>query len=450
MLFEPLATWDSYAADIGVEYTQCLEEGLAVADYADLFAAVGKLPPSRQKERIAESLFELVQKAPRAEEYRYREPSTLAKIRSLRRAEPQKLVMPDDETLAKKVEGAWIGRICGCLLGKSVEGMRLHELIPFLKESGNYPMHRYVSIKDAPEEVRARYTYHLSRYTYPDTIEGMPIDDDTTYTVLAQRIIEKYGRDFTSKDMASEWMRAQPKNAYFTAERVAYRNFVNGYLPPVSAAYKNPYREWIGAQIRGDYFGYICPCAPAEAAALAFRDASISHTKNGIYGEMWVAAMLATAAGTADIKAIIAGGLSQIPASSRLHEALTGVVRDYENGVTAEAFAARLCEIYDDKKLHHWCHTISNAMIVTAALLYGEGDYSKSICFAVQCGFDTDCNGATVGSVLGMRGGIDCIDAVWQKPLHDTLHTPLFGVGTVKISDVVAKTLLHIKGEKAE
>ena len=84
-------------------------------------------------------------------------------------------------------------------------------------------------------------------------------------------------------------------------------------------------------------------------------------------------------------------------------------------------------------------------MIVAAALLYGEGDFGKSICMAVQPAFDTACNGATVGSVLGMRNGIKNFDEVWTNPLEDTLHTSIFGVGTVKISDLIEKTMKYIK-----
>jgi ADP-ribosylglycohydrolase len=83
-------------------------------------------------------------------------------------------------------------------------------------------------------------------------------------------------------------------------------------------------------------------------------------------------------------------------------------------------------------------------MIVAASLLYGGSDYGKSICMAVETGFDTDCNGATVGSILGMANGIESIPEYWTKPINDTLHTSIFGVDTVKISDRVKVTMGHI------
>ena len=273
----------------------------------------------------------------------------------------------------------------------------------------------------------------------------MPVDDDTNYTVLYQEIIEKYGKDFTPFDVSRAWLSYQRKDAYCTAERVAFCNFINGYEPPNSAIYKNPYREWIGAQIRADYFGYINPGNPELAAEMAWRDASISHIKNGIYGEMFVAAMLAIAAETNNIKDIILGGLAQIPHTSRLYEEILFVMDSFENGVSQNDCFKAIHKKYDEHDGHGWCHTISNAMIVAAALLYGNGDYGKSICMAVETGFDTDCNGATVGSILGMANGIESIPEYWTKPINDTLHTSIFGIDTVKISDRVKLTLKHIK-----
>lgn len=132
-------------------------------------------------------------------------------------------------------------------------------MVPFLKETGNFPMHRYILHSDLNSDILDKYTFRFAGRCYADTENGMPVDDDTNYVVLAQQIIEKYGRDFTSYDVSRAWLAMQSKDAYCTAERVAFCNFVKGYEPPESAAYKNPYREWIGAQIRGDYFGYINP-----------------------------------------------------------------------------------------------------------------------------------------------------------------------------------------------
>ena len=87
-------------------------------------------------------------------------------------------------------------------------------------------------------------------------------------------------------------------------------------------------------------------------------------------------------------------------------------------------------------------------MIVVIALLYGKGDFGKSICLAVQIGYDTDCNGATVGSVLGMLNGFSSIGEAWVKPLNNKLDTGITGMGVVEISDLVHKTILHIKNKE--
>ena len=197
----------------------------------------------------------------------------------------------------------------------------------------------------------------------------MPVHDDTNYTVLYQELIEKSGRDFSPGDVCRMWLRSQPREQYFTAEKVAYNNYVKGFEPPYSGSYQNPFREYIGAQIRGDYFGYINPGQPERAAELAFKDACISHIKNGIYGEMFVSAMISCAAVTDDMEDIIRGGLAQIPQTSRLYEAVDGIIQDYKAGKTLQDAYRKIHAAYDEHTGYGWCHTISNAMIVTAALL---------------------------------------------------------------------------------
>lgn len=435
--------WEFYSSNLLTEYQQSIEEGLDIEAYKDVFSAVSRLPKDERKKELGDILFDVVISANQKEGYPYMEPSDLETIRNLRT--PYSYKKNNTVKLENKIHGAWMGRVCGCLLGKTVEGIRTDELIPFLKETGNYPMHRYILYKDLDKVNLNKYKFGFHSRCYADTVSGMPVDDDTNYTVLYQEVIEKYGRDFTPFDVSRAWLAYQPKDAYCTAERVAFCNFVKGYEPPESAIYKNPYREWIGAQIRADYFGYINPGNPVLAAEMAWRDASISHIKNGIYGEMFVAAMLAVAAETNNIKDIILGGLAEIPHTSRLYKEIISVLDGFEDGISRSECFKTIHKKFDEHSAHDWCHTISNAMIVAASLLYGQGDYGESICIAVEAGFDTDCNGATVGSVLGMANGIESIPDCWTKPINDTLHTSIFGLNTVKISDRVKLTLEHIK-----
>jgi len=444
-IFPNFDAYELYSENIKIEYLQSIDEGYDIEHYQDLFAAVDKIPNCREKEKIADAIFNIVMGSEKQTAYRFTEPSELTEIKPLRKEHNYTPTIPDEATLKSKIAGAWYGRICGCLLGKPIEGIRTNEFIPLLKETDNYPMHRYILSTDITNEICEKYNYNLKDKCWADVIDCAPIDDDTNYTVLAQQLIERFGKDFTSADIGRLWLSSQPKVAYYTAERVAFRNLVNGYAPPYSAIYKNPYREWIGAQIRGDYFGYINPGNPELAAEMAWRDASVSHIKNGIYGEMFVAAMLATAAVTDNIFDIIYGGLAQIPQTSRLYHDVTSVIEDYNNNLKIEDCYAKIHTKYDEYSEHGWCHTISNAMIVVAALLYGKVDYGKSICLAVQTGFDTDCNGATVGSVIGMQKGLSAIDEKWIKPLNGVLNTSIFGIGKIQIIDLIDKTVEHIK-----
>lgn len=436
--------FNRYPSDIMAEYNQCIEEGLDIEKHREFFERVAAMENGEEKTRLSDKIFEIVINCELRPDYKYQEPNKLDDIKALRKPYDFTARIPDSEALRKKLIGAWTGRACGCLLGKTVEGIRSEELIPFLKETANYPMHRYIMSTDITEEVCSHYKFNLKGKPYGDTVDGMPVDDDTNYVVLSQLIVEQYGKKIKSRDVAEAWLKYQSVHSYFTAERIAYINFINCIYPPASAMYKNICREWIGAQIRGDYFGYINPGNPEAAAEAAYNDASISHVKNGIYGEMFVSAMIACAAVTDSIEDIIFGGLAQIPATSRLYEAVMKIYDEYKNGVSLDDCYKFIHSAYDEHTDHGWCHTISNAMIVVAGLLYGGGDFGKSICTAVGMAFDTDCNGATVGSILGMRGGVDCIDDYWKKPINGKIHTSIFGVGTVNIEEAVEKTIGHI------
>ena len=436
-----------YETDLRTEFLQALDEGRDVEALRGIVDAVSAYPAGPEKGKLADVLWQIMFGAPQRQDYPYREPDDLAAIRQLRRERysVRDAALPEKDVLRDKLTGAWLGRVCGCMLGQPVEGSMTDELIPLLRATGNYPMHRYLTKADSEDPVTEKMRYPFRYRTYPDMLaHGFPGDDDTNYTYIGAYIIEKYGRAFTSGDVCKTWTSTQVIDYYFTAERAAYRNIIAGYTPPDTAVYKNPYREWIGAQIRGDYFGYINPGDPETAAEMAWRDARVSHVKNGIYGEMFVSAMNAAAIVCGDTESVLLCGMSQIPETSRLYERLQGVIDCYHSGKTWDDFYADFMKRYDEKLRHDAVHTLSNAEIVAAALLWGEGDFGKTICLAVQNGFDTDCNGATAGSIVGMLRGTAGIGREWSDPIGGIVNTSVNGQGAVRIDDFVDTILRHI------
>jgi len=444
--FAGMPSWEIFSGGLDVEYCQLLDEGHDVEKYKNLVNEACALPPSLERENIAEALASLMSREPIKEGYPFNEPSGLEEILACRK--PVGFAIPKPagmDALKEKITGAWRGRIAGCLLGKPLEGIMTKDLNVLLKATGNYPLRRYILDSELTDDICAQVEFPLRGRCWADTIAYAPPDDDTDYTVMAAtQIIEKRGRDFKPYDVLKTWIDSQPKYAYCTAERVAFINFINGYEPPVSAVYKNPYREWIGAQIRADYYGYINPGNPGAAAGMAWRDASVSHIKNGIYGAMFVSAMLAAAAVRADIRDVILSGLAEIPYSSRLYSEVNKIINMYDAGETVDSCVAYIHGRYDEYSSHHWCHAISNTLIVVTALLYGEKDYGKSICLAVGCGFDTDCNGATVGSVVGMMAGASGISKEWTEPFNGKVGTHIFEVGTISTDLLVELTMKHM------
>ncbi len=385
-------------------------------------------------------LLDIVSGLPVRPNYPYEEPSDLEGIRAARQEGTRRFSTPlDGAVLYDRIYGAWLGRCSGCLLGKPIEGWLSDRLWPYLKETGNFPLRDYLR-SDVPDSVAEKYQVSRER-AYIDRVSHMVEDDDTNYTVTALAVLDKHGLAFNAESVGLFWLANIPMLHTFTAERIAYRNLANLIPPPNSASYRNPYREWIGAQIRADFWGYAAVGNPELAAELAWRDASVSHVKNGIYGEMWVAAMLAAAPFARDLRDVIELGLREIPENSRLFENIQQVIQWHERGAGYDEAVTELHKIWNEASPHHWCHTISNAQIVAIGLLWGEGDFEKSICRAVQACFDTDCNGATVGSIMGMMLGSKALPSKWIDPLNDELETGISGFHFVKISDLARKTV---------
>ncbi len=428
--------------DIAIERQQLIDEGRDIASVSDALSELEQADPGANpaKQREAEALLDATATLPMRSDCPYEEPNELDAILEQRNKDLHSAPVspPPDEALQEKLLGAWQGRCSGCLLGKPVEGWRSEAMWGYLRDLGRFPLNSYFR-SDAPEAVVQKHGVHIAA-SCVDKVDCMPEDDDTNYTVLALKLLREHGPDFTTLDVANAWLANLPILHTCTAERVAYRNLALLVPPPESARRRNPYREWIGAQIRADAYGYVVPGDPEQAAKMAWRDACVSHVKNGIYGAMWVAAMTAAAAVESSPETVIRAGLGQIPVRSRLSEAITDVLAWRDEGIDAEQAIARVHERWDEHNPHHWCHTISNAQIVALGLLWGEANFARSICLAVQACFDTDCNGATVGSIVGMMLGTKRLPEEWIAPLNDTLITGVADYSEVRISDLARET----------
>jgi ADP-ribosylglycohydrolase len=431
--------------DLETERRQCAEEGKDLSPLAEVFARVEALDlEDLANQPAAQALLDRTAALPVRPDFPYQEPSDLEGIRAAR---PAPVELPSlrltDAELRDRVYGAWLGRVSGCLLGKPVEGWRRPRMWGYLQETGRFPLSGYFSM-DAPADVREEYGVTAER-PFIETVEFMPEDDDTNYTTTGLALVKKHGKGFTPADVAHFWLNEIPILHTCTAERVAYRNLCLLIPPPASASFRNPYREWIGAQIRADFWGYVAPGNPELAAELAWRDACISHVKNGIYGEMWAAAMIAAAFVTEDIRTIIEAGLAQVPERCRLGEAVREVIRWHGNGVPYDHATERIHVHWNEDRAHDWCHTISNALVVTLGLLYGEKRFGQTLTRAVQPCFDTDCNGATCGSVIGILHGAAEIPREWTAPFNDTLETGVAGYHRVRIRDLAEETVRLVR-----
>lgn len=443
--------WMRYSQGLAIEMEQAGEEGRELGALPQRVLEIAEMPEGLAKEEAAAKVYAAVQAAPIRPDFAYNEPEAYRDILAACAPE-QRGQMPAKFSLENAVLGGWQGRIAGCMLGAPIEGWKKARIQGFMQDTGNWPVRNYLR-SDVADEIRTRYEVEDAPGNYGNLQKPWlnllpdfaPEDDDINYTVMALLAVETFGRDFLAAQMGSLWLETLPPLLTCTAERVVCRSLMNSVLPPDTASHCNPYREWIGAQIRTDLYGYISPGNPREAARLAYSDASLSHTKNGVYGAMWAAAMVALAFGATDLAQLLADSLREIPLQSRLHKSVSQVLDMRRAGESAETVFAHIHSLYDEYTEHGWCHTIPNAMIVAAALLYGKADFAETIGLAVYYGFDTDCNAATAGSVLGVMLGADNLPELWKKPFNGRVKTGLHGMAHVDIEELARRSVALVR-----
>ncbi len=391
---------------------------------APLRAGASPEPASRYLRTLAKDLLdELADLPSRLADV---EPTDLARIKALCPNWPTRSTRPAVARAAgARLEAAWLGRAVGCLLGKPVEKLPLEGIRQLARSTGNWPLNTYFTAKGVPADLLTTYPWNRRSATtsLAENIDGMPEDDDLNYPLLNLLLLTRHGKAFAPTDVARLWLDELPPGRTFTAERIALRNLLLGIEPPHTARHRNPFREWIGALIRADVHGWTNPGDPAAAAEQAHRDATLTHTANGVYAAMFTAAAIATAAtGSHDIHACLRSGLTVIPPRSRLAEAIDDAIRLALSHEDFDTVVDELHAAYGPT--HHWVHAVPNTALIAAALTHADGDFTGSICRAVSGGWDTDSGGATAGSIAALLAGTpDALPDRWTAPLKNRLST---------------------------
>jgi ADP-ribosylglycohydrolase len=263
----------------------------------------------------------------------------------------------DFEESSNRVKAAFLGSICGCILGKPLEAsLTGNEIKSALEAAEEWPMNDYVASKIKEYIPRVHESFNETAREY---INYVAPDDDINYTIMGMLILEKFGLDFNHSDIEELWLHHLPIGTTFGPERTMLvksglesfnrwdlKSFLEkgGVGPRGQISEKessksfrilndilNPGDELCGATIRADAYGYACPGNPEMAANLAWKDSSFTHNRTGIYGTMFVAAAIACAQIFTDRMKIFETALKYIPQRSRFHERVSACILDIKD-----------------------------------------------------------------------------------------------------------------------
>jgi ADP-ribosylglycohydrolase len=305
-----------------------------------------------------------------------------------------------DRTLA-----AWRGRLVGGALGTALEGYTTAQLAK-----------KFGQIRDY---VRPPNTYN----------------DDITYEIAFLTAFEKEGYKVSSSSIAEQWLALVPLG--WSAEQIALDNLRKGIYPPESGRYRNPYREWIGAQMRGCICGQVAPGNPREAARLAWLDGVISHAGNGILGEVFNAVLTSMSFIETDMRHCLDTVITMIPEDSEY----ASVIRFARAEAEAKDFISAWSACEQRFKQYNWIHAYPNAAAEVISLWFGNGDFDETMYYIAMCGQDVDCNAAQIGAALGAMKGSAAIAERWYRPLGDTVLTYLRNMKEIPFESLVSRTI---------
>lgn len=278
-----------------------------------------------------------------------------------------------------------------------------------------------------------RHLGELEWYAFGEGGKVFKPDDDTCVPMILIRAVEDYGDDPTAAQMGDtllNYIGDQHGSFWWggygiSTEHTAYLNLANGIPAPRSGSIAQngaALAEQIGGQIFSDIWGLVAPNDPARAAELAARASSVTHDGAAVDGGRFIAALVSAAFSEADPGKLIEIGLAQVTPGGEFARVTQAVVDFHRD--QPDDWRACYQYIYENFGYDRYpgvVHIIPNAGIVAMGLLYGEGDFSKTIRITNMGGWDTDCNVGNVGCIMGVALGVDAIDSRWREPINDVL-----------------------------
>lgn len=322
-----------------------------------------------------------------------------------------------------KVRACWLGKNIGGTLGAPFEGWR--------------------GVFDVDY-----YTHDLSKGVLPN--------DDLDLQLVWLNAAERYGKNLTADILGEYWL------SYISADWSEYgagkNNLRFGLVPPVSGWYNNHNKDSCGCFIRSELWACLAPGRPEIAVHYAWQDAVCDHAHEGMYGELFCAALESAAFVESDREKLMATALSYIPADCAIARVAATVKACYESGVDWKAARKTVLQQFpgsfgvqygykgepeDDVPAGDPGYDApSNIGIMLIGWYYGEGDFSKSICIAAGCGEDGDCTAGTLGAVLGIMGGTGIIEEKWLAPIGDEIKC--VSIDTTKVCLPIPRTVSEL------
>ena len=314
-----------------------------------------------------------------------------------------------------KMRGCWLGKAIGGTLGT-----------PFEPTRGVFDVDFYTT----------------------DLKNGMLPNDDLDLQLVWLNAAERFGCGISAEKLAEYWMLGIIPN--WAEYGVAKSNMRLGINAPASGKYNNKYKDSNGAWIRSEIWACLAPGHPEIAVKYAYEDSSVDHADEGVYGEIFMAALESAAFVESDRMKLIDIALSYIPAECECAKAVTRLLELYKSGVdwkTARldllhshpgsfggqkdllsSFAGKLGghSHLDEEDVPNasWGYDApSNVALTLIGWLYAPDDFGKALCITTGCGEDADCTAGSLGAILGIMMGAEAIPEKWKAPIGNKIAT---------------------------